>query len=64
MARRMETYFRNFLWNDVDELHRYHLVDWNSVCLPMDCGGLGVRSSNNHNRVLLAKWLWRFGSEK
>lgn len=57
---RIESSFCKFLWNDVEDHHRDHLVDRKSVCAPMDCG-LGVRSIMSHNRVLLVKWLWRFG---
>lgn len=41
VAERIESFFRKFLWNDEEELHRYHLVDWKSVCIPMSEGGLG-----------------------
>lgn len=60
----IEVRFRNFLWNDEMDHHRYHLVDWNSICRSLGCGGLGVRSIREHNRVLLVKWLWRFGVEQ
>lgn len=26
--------------------------------------GLGIRKHRNHNRALLAKWLWRFGVKR
>lgn len=32
VANRIERMFRNFLWNDSDSHHRYHLVDWKSIC--------------------------------
>lgn len=64
VANDMEAKFRNFRWNDSGDHHRYHLVDWNSICRPVSCGGLGLRSIRDHNRVMLAKWLWRYGMEK
>lgn len=60
----MERLFRNFFWNDSAEHHKIHLVDCNSCCKPLEKGGLGIRRIRDHNRALLAKWLWRFGSER
>lgn len=44
--------------------HRYHLVAWKSICRPLGCGGLGLRSIKDHNRVILATWFWRYGMAK
>lgn len=63
VASVIETRFRNFLWNDLEDHQRFHLVDWKSICRPLGYGGLGIRSIKDHNMVLLAKWLWRFGME-
>lgn len=30
------------LWQDSDDAHKYHLVNWKDVCQPDDHGGLGV----------------------
>lgn len=43
VANKMEALFRNFLWNDSAEHHKYHLVDWKSCCKPMEYWGLGIR---------------------
>lgn len=61
VAVRIESVFCKFLWNDMEDHYRYHLVNWKTNCLPMDCGGLGVKSIKSHNKVFLVKWLWRFG---
>ena len=52
---------RDFLWNDSVDKKKYHLVRWETVCQPIDKGGLGICSIEKVNKVLLGKWLWRVG---
>ena len=42
---------------------KYHLVDWNTVCSPVYCGGLGVRKLSTLNHALLGKWLCHFAEK-
>jgi hypothetical protein len=39
-------------------------VDWNSVCLSKEVGGLGVRRIREFNYTLLEKWCWRMLVDK
>ena len=48
----------------VGEDFKYHLVRWSKVCSPLSEGGLGLRKLVDFNRVLLGKWLWRYGHER
>jgi hypothetical protein len=64
VAQRIEKLQRNFLWGGMGDGVKYHLVRWDQVCSPMDCGGLGVKNLTLFNKALLGKWLWRFGVEE
>ena len=44
VAARMESIHRNFLWGSSEGSFKYPLVAWEKVCLPMELGGLGIRS--------------------
>ena len=61
MAARLESIQRNFLWWSFEGSFKYHLVAWEKVCLPVEMGGLGIKSVVSFNQVLLGKWLWRYG---
>uniref|UniRef100_A0A2N9FGG2 Reverse transcriptase domain-containing protein n=1 Tax=Fagus sylvatica TaxID=28930 RepID=A0A2N9FGG2_FAGSY len=43
---------------------KHSLVRWDTICSPIDRGGLGIRMLVPLNRALLGKWLWRFGVEE
>ena len=63
VAARLESIQRNFLWGSFEGSFKYPLVAWEKVCLPVEMGGLGIRSVVSFNQVLLGKWLWRHGHE-
>ena len=44
-------------------LERTHNVNWETVCLNREKGGLGVQRLCLLNRALLGKWLWNFAIE-
>ena len=43
------------LWQGGHNSKKYHLVDWDTVCIPKDQGGLGVLDLNSMNKCLLSK---------
>ena len=47
------------LWQGGHNSKKYHLVDWDTVCIPKDQGGLGVLDLNSMNKCLLSKWIWK-----
>ena len=50
---------RNFLWGDVEDHRRLHLVNWDTVCQPKAIGGLGIKKTSYMNQAMLAKASWR-----
>lgn len=55
---------RNFLWGDTSNKKRIHLINWDTVCCPKHCGGLGIRKAGATNLALLAKLGWRIMTER
>ena len=53
VMRKIEKIQRDFLWNDSMQKRKYHLVKWESVCKPIDQGGLGICSIEKVNKALL-----------
>ena len=64
VSKRLEKIQRNFLWGGGSQEGRTHTVNWDTICLNKNKGGLGVRRLLNLNRALLGKWIWRFIAEK
>jgi hypothetical protein len=48
-----------FFWWGGEDFRIISWVDWDSVCLPREEGGLGVRWLRAFNVSLLGKWCWR-----
>ncbi|KAL3655749.1 hypothetical protein CASFOL_000145 [Castilleja foliolosa] len=59
----MEAMFRNFLWQQKDQ-NRYHWVNWDKICMPLDCGGLGIRSLSDTIFGLHGKLAWNIIQNK
>ena len=63
VAKHIESIQCGFLWGDIGEEFKFHLVNWPKLCSPVSEGGLGICNLRCFNRVLLGKWLWRFASD-
>ncbi|XVE62137.1 hypothetical protein DITRI_Ditri06bG0094700 [Diplodiscus trichospermus] len=55
---------RSFFWGDSLERKRIHWVHWSIVCNSLEHGGLGFVDLKLKNRVLMNKWIWRYGMEE
>ena len=44
---------RNFLWGSSEGSFKYPLVAWENVCLPVEMGGLGIRSVVSFNQSFI-----------
>ena len=49
---------RKFLWGGGSEQRRIAWVKWETVCLPKEKGGLGIKDLRKFNTALLGKWRW------
>ena len=49
---------RRFLWGGGPDQNKIAWIRWESVCLPKEKGGLGIKDVNNFNLALLGKWGW------
>ena len=50
----------NFLWNDSEGNHKYHLANWLSVAQKKEFGGWGIPDLHTLNLCLLASWINRY----
>lgn len=55
----MDFFRARLLWQETEWVKKYHLVNWQTACMPKDQGGLGVLDLLTMNTSLLGKWLWR-----
>ena len=53
---------RKFLWDWGRQNKSISRVSWDSVCKPLEEGGLRVKKIRKFNSALLAKWKWRLMS--
>ncbi|KAJ0825826.1 putative reverse transcriptase zinc-binding domain-containing protein [Helianthus annuus] len=60
----LERIRRDFLWGANQEQSKINWVAWHNAMAPKDRGGLGIGSLREANLAMLAKWWWRFKSER
>ncbi|XP_026385158.1 uncharacterized protein LOC113280792 [Papaver somniferum] len=55
---------RAFLWGTSTGKKKINWIAWKRACIPKKAGGLGIRNLKQTNIALIAKWTWRFSTEK
>ncbi|XP_022008205.1 uncharacterized protein LOC110907548 [Helianthus annuus] len=55
---------RVFFWGGSEEKAKMNWVAWEKTIAPVEYGGLGFGSIRDANLAMLAKWWWRFKTEK
>ncbi|KAJ0845937.1 putative RNA-directed DNA polymerase [Helianthus annuus] len=55
---------RIFFWGGSEEKAKMNWVAWDKTIAPVEYGGLGFGSIRDANLAMLAKWWWRFKTEK
>ena len=59
VLKKWDIHRKRMIWNENENKKKYHLVKWETVCLPKESGGLGVLDLGTMNKSLLCKWLWK-----
>ena len=59
----MDRVRKGFLWSGDKDKKKYHLVKWETVCMPKEQGGLGILDLELMNISLISKWLWKLFNE-
>ncbi|KAK3185175.1 hypothetical protein Dsin_032461 [Dipteronia sinensis] len=57
--KKLDKINRDFLWGSSADIRKMHLINWATVCLQKNLGGLGIKNTKLMNQVLLAKFGWR-----
>ncbi|CAN1190244.1 Putative ribonuclease H protein At1g65750 [Linum perenne] len=58
MCSEIEKRICSFVWGSTTENQKLHLVDWNSIYLPKECWGLGLKSAVELNQAFMTKMVW------
>jgi hypothetical protein len=58
-SEKTNMHIKRMVWQQLDDRRKYHLVNWDTMCLPKDCGGLGVLDLGSMNKLMLCKWVWK-----
>lgn len=50
---------QNFIWDDISSGRKIHAISWNTVTLPKNLGGLGLRDLQAMNNACIIKLSWK-----
>ncbi|XP_060200410.1 uncharacterized protein LOC132628664 [Lycium barbarum] len=54
----IEAAIARFLWNNNENVNKYHWSKWESMCLPYEEGGVGFRCLRDVSKSFIAKQWW------
>ncbi|CAJ2632912.1 unnamed protein product [Trifolium pratense] len=55
----IESLLIKFFWGGCEDTRKIAWINWKTICLRKEYGGLGVRQLREFNLALLGKWCWR-----
>nr|XP_016496983.1 PREDICTED: uncharacterized protein LOC107815849 [Nicotiana tabacum] len=56
----IEIVFANFFWGNLEGKQKYHWSSWKNLCLPIEEGGIGIRTLQEILDTFSAKLWWQF----
>lgn len=68
VCQKIETIRRSFIWEEYKEdgenTRKLHLLKWDKMIQPRSCGGLNIVPLKHANQTLLAKWWFKWLSDR
>ncbi|XP_061353784.1 uncharacterized protein LOC133298506 [Gastrolobium bilobum] len=64
VCKEIEKIQRCFIWGDSEDKRRAHYVAWDQMCLPRECGGLGIINLRTQNEAFMQKIAWQLTSDQ
>ncbi|XP_074288399.1 uncharacterized protein LOC141613561 [Silene latifolia] len=55
IINRIEAVCRNFLWDNSADYRRTPLMGWDTICIPKEEGGLGLKDQETWNKVMVGR---------
>ena len=62
--KKMDTIRSQFFWRGDCDKFKYHMINWENVCLPKDFGGAGIVNTRILNDAFLVKWARLYRDEE
>ena len=63
ICHHIDTLSCHFLWGNTDHHRGCHTINWETVTLPKEVGGLGISSTRHRNQAILMNQAWRLYSD-